>query len=246
MITSATSLFRASVKYRWVSGADLQPTDGCGGWKELRWLNRTFVQSVHQIEVMAGLFAPRDREARRCSSWSAQIEAPPVEDLTDFFTDGRKAVQRAGRSPGCRKKPPLKVLGAVLEVRDVLAHGSRFCEIVTEHARTHDLTAAITHVPAHDAGGLGGHRMPTDPVSRRTRRRCRSSSPRCPTPGWCSPSAVWMRKSRPGWMPTGGRSSTSVASAGGRADNASTASNQISKAERARDVNRRVPPSSPE
>ena len=116
-----------------------------------------------------------------------------------------------------RKKPPLKVLWARYltsgqDVPGARFYGyDRFCEIVTEHVRTHDLTAAIAHVPGTMPVDWAGAWMQlTDPVA---------AGPQAvsvfvaslSTPGWCSRSAVWM-KNRPGWMPTGGRSRISAAS----------------------------------
>ena len=142
-----------------------------------------------QIEVMAGCShraiarARRVLEAERLST-AAQIEALTIEDMDRLFADGRKAVSedfvpvdvdKVVAARVGRKKPPLKVLWARY-LKSGQAPGARFywydrfCEIVTEHVRTHDLTAAIAHVPGHtmQVDWAGTRMQLTDPVSRRT------------------------------------------------------------------------------
>ena len=142
------------------------------------------------------------------------------------------------------KKPPLKVLWA----RYVQSGGDagarfygydRFCEIVTEHVRTHDLTAAITHVPGHTMQvDWAGTRMAlTDPVSRRT-TAVSVFVASLPYSGLVFAFGCLDEK-LPAWLDAHRRAFEYI---GGVPlvvveDNASTASNQISKAERARDVN---------
>ena len=211
-----------------------------------------------QIEVMAGCShraiarARRVLEAERLST-PAQIEALTVEDLDRLFTDGRKAVsedfvpvdvKKVVAARVGSKKPPLKVLWArYLKSGDVPGarfYGyDRFCEIVTEHARTHDLTAAITHVPGHtmQVDWAGTRMQLTDPVSRRT-TAVSVFVASLPYSGLVFAFGCLDEK-KPAWLDAHRRAFEYI---GGVPlvivpDNASTASNQISKAERARDVN---------
>src|SRR5690606_35538649 len=109
-----------------------------------------------------GLFAPRYREgppgARGGAvEHSGADRSPHGRGLDRLFADGRKAVsedfvpvdvKKVVAARVGSKKPPLKVLWArYLKSGDVPGarfYGyDRFCEIVTEHVRTRDLTAAI-------------------------------------------------------------------------------------------------------
>lgn len=182
-----------------------------------------------------------------------QIAALCAEDLDRLFTDGRKTITsefvpidtdaviaaRVGR-----KKPPLKVLWSRY-VKTPAPAGARFygydrfCEIVTEHARTHDLTAPIAHVPGHsmqvDWAGTPMHL--TDPISR-TRTKVSVFVASLPYSGmvfaWGS-----LDEKQPAWLDAHRRA---LEFFGGVPmviipDNTSTASNQISHRERVRDVN---------
>ncbi|MBK9435540.1 MAG: IS21 family transposase [Micrococcales bacterium] len=212
-----------------------------------------------QIEVMAGCShraiarARRVLEAERLST-AAQIEALTVEDLDRLFADGRKAVSedfvpvdvdKVVAARVGRKKPPLKVLWARYltsgqDVPGARFYGyDRFCEIVTEHVRTHDLTAAIAHVPGHtmQVDWAGTRMQLTDPVSRRT-TAVSVFVASLPYSGLVFAFGCLDEK-KPAWLDAHRRAFEYV---GGVPlvvvpDNASTASNQISKAERARDVN---------
>lgn len=211
-----------------------------------------------QIEVMACCSHRAIARARRVLeseglSTSAQVEALTVEDLDRLFADGRKAasgdfvpvdVDKVVAARLGRKKPPLKVLWAqYLKSGD--APGARFygydrfCEIVTEHVRTNDLTAPIAHVPGHTMQvDWAGTRMSlTDPVSRRT-TAVSVFVASLPYSGLVFALGCLDEK-QPAWLDSHRRAFEYV---GGVPlvvvpDNASTASNQISKAERARDVN---------
>src|SRR5690625_3046145 len=93
----------------------------------------------------------------------SQVEALTVEDIAVLFVDGRKSVVEAFVPVDVeavvaarlgRKKPPLKVLWARYLETDVpdgaqLYGYDRFCEIVAEHVRRHDLSAPIAHIPGH-------------------------------------------------------------------------------------------------
>ena len=143
-----------------------------------------------------------------------------------------------------RKKPPLKVLWARYltsgDVPGARFYGyDRFCEIVTEHVRTHDLTAAIAHVPGHtmQVDWAGTRMQLTDPVSRRT-TAVSVFVASLPYSGLVFAFGCLDEK-KPAWLDAHRRAFEYI---GGVPlvivpDNASTASNQISKAERARDVN---------
>ena len=234
--------------------------DGRNQLADYRLIMTLLVQQrpYRQIEVMAGCShraiarARRVLEAERLST-PAQIEALTVEDLDRLFTDGRKAVsedfvpvdvKKVVAARVGSKKPPLKVLWArYLKSGDVPGarfYGyDRFCEIVTEHARTHDLTAAITHVPGHtmQVDWAGTRMQLTDPVSRRT-TAVSVFVASLPYSGLVFAFGCLDEK-QPAWLDAHRRAFEYV---GGVPlvvvpDNASTASNQISKAERARDVN---------
>jgi transposase len=212
-----------------------------------------------QIEVMAGCShraiarARRVLDAERLST-AAQIEALTVEDLDRLFADGRKTVSgefvpvdvdKVVAARVGRKKPPLKVLWARYltsgqDVPGARFYGyDRFCEIVTEHVRTHDLTAAIAHVPGHtmQVDWAGTRMQLTDPVSRRT-TAVSVFVASLPYSGLVFAFGCLDEK-QPAWLDAHRRAFEYI---GGVPlvivpDNASTASNQISKAERARDVN---------
>ncbi len=212
-----------------------------------------------QIEVMAGCShraiarARRVLDAERLST-AAQIEALTVEDLDRLFADGRKTVSgefvpvdvdKVVAARVGRKKPPLKVLWARYltsgqDVPGARFYGyDRFCEIVTEHVRTHDLTAAIAHVPGHtmQVDWAGTRMQLTDPVSRRT-TAVSVFVASLPYSGLVFAFGCLDEK-KPAWLDAHRRAFEYI---GGVPlvivpDNASTASNQISKAERARDVN---------
>jgi len=212
-----------------------------------------------QIEVMAGCShraiarARRVLDAERLST-AAQVEALTVEDLDRLFADGRKTVSgefvpvdvdKVVAARVGRKKPPLKVLWARYltsgqDVPGARFYGyDRFREIVTEHVRTHDLTAAIAHVPGHtmQVDWAGTRMQLTDPVSRRT-TAVSVFVASLPYSGLVFAFGCLDEK-KPAWLDAHRRAFEYI---GGVPlvivpDNASTASNQISKAERARDVN---------
>lgn len=111
----------------------------------------------------------------------SQVEALSDEEIAVFFIDGRKSVvegfvpidvEAVVAARMGRKKPPLKVLWA----RYLQAGGSpgarfygydRFCEIVAIHVRTNDLTAPINHVPGHtmQVDWAGMKMTLTDPIT---------------------------------------------------------------------------------
>lgn len=215
-------------------------------------------RSYRQIEVMASCSHRAIARARRvldaeALSTAEQIEALTVEDVDRLFADGRKSasevfvpvdVDKVVAARVGRKKPPLKVLWARYLESDQIPGArfygyDRFCEIVTAHVRTHDLTAAITHVPGHtmQVDWAGTRMQLTDPVSRRT-TAVSVFVASLPFSGLVfavgcldEKAPAWLDAHRRAFEYVGGVPLVVVP------DNASTASNQISKAERAREVN---------
>ncbi len=215
-------------------------------------------RSYRQIEVMAGCSHRAIARARRVLAelgitTPAQVDALTVEELDRLFTDGRKSVSsefvpididrvvaaRVGRS-----KPPLKVLWAQY-LETCAPHGvrhygyDRFCEIVAEHVRIHDLTAPIAHVPGHTMQvDWAGTRMEiVDPITRAT-TAVSVFVASLPYSGLVfargyldQKQSAWLDAHRRAFEYVGGVPLLVVP------DNASTASNQISTSSRARDVN---------
>lgn len=214
--------------------------------------------AYRQIEAMAGCSHRAIARARRVLDEEAfttreQVDALTVEDIDRLFTDGRKSVvdgfvavdiekvvaARLGRS-----KPPLKVLWARYLDTDAGSEArfygyERFCQIVAEHVRVNDLTLPIAHVPGHtmQVDWAGTRMQLTDPVTRQATRVSVfvASLPfsgmvfayGCPD----EKQPAWLDAHRRAFEYFGGVTRVVVP------DNASTASNQISRIERARDVN---------
>ena len=215
-------------------------------------------RSYRQIEVMAGCSHRAIARARRVLdereiTTPAQVDALTVEELDRLFTDARKSVSdqfvpvdidRVVAARVGRAKPPLKVLWAQYVETDapsgVRHYGyDRFCEIVAEHVRAHDLTAPIVHVPGHTMQvDWAGSRMEiTDPITRAT-TAVSVFVASLPYSGLVfargyldQKQAAWLDAHRRVFEYVGGVALLVVP------DNASTASNQISKGSRARDVN---------
>lgn len=140
-----------------------------------------------QVEVMARCSHRAIAKARRVLDTEnfttvEQIENLTHEDLDRLFTDGRKHVAsefvavdiakiiaaRLGR-----KKPPLKVLWAKYLKIDAPTGArfygyDRFCELVTEHVRVNDLTTPIAHVQGHtmQVDWAGTQMRLVDPITR--------------------------------------------------------------------------------
>ena len=184
---------------------------------------------------------------------SEQVAALTLEELDGLFSDGRKSVadgfvpidiDKVIQSRLGRKKPPLKVLWAKYLQTDVMPGNrhygyERFCQIIAEHVRVNDLTSPITHVPGHTTQvDWAGTRMQLiDPISR-------AATPvsvfvaSLPYSGLVF-ARGYLDEKQPAWHDAHLRAFEYV---GGVTllvvpDNASTASNQISKTSRARDVN---------
>ncbi|HMR50057.1 MAG TPA: IS21 family transposase [Arachnia sp.] len=212
-----------------------------------------------QIESMAGCSHRTIARAARVLgeevlSTPEQIEALSVEDLDRLFADGRKSVvgqfvpvdvERVVKARMGRKKPPLKVLWArYLQVEapvGVRHYGyGRFCQVVTAHVQANDLTMPIAHVPGHTMQvDCAGTRMAlVDPLTRKV-TPVSVFVATLPCSGMVfahgyldERQGSWCEGHRRAFEYFGGVSQVIVP------DSASTASNQISKTERARDVNR--------
>lgn len=184
---------------------------------------------------------------------TTQVEALSREDIDRLFSDGRKSVtgefvpvdiDKVVTARLGRKKPPLKVLWARYLQSDapdgVQRYGyERFCQIVAEHVRVNDLTAPIQHVPGHtmQVDWAGTRMQITDPISRQV----------TPVPVFVASLPYsglvfaygYLDEKFPAWADGHRRAFEYF---GGVTllvipDNASTASNQISTHDRAREVN---------
>ena len=184
---------------------------------------------------------------------TSQVEVMSAEEIDAFFNDGRKSVpdgfvpvniEQVVASRLGRKKPPLKVLWAKhLQIDNpggLRQYGyERFCQIVAEHVRVNDLTAPIAHVPGHTMQmDWAGTRMQiVDPITRAV------------TPVSVFVASLpysglvyaygYLDEKQPSWLDAHRRAFEYMNGVSLLVvpDNASTASNQISRTERARDVN---------
>jgi transposase len=182
-----------------------------------------------------------------------QVDGLSLEDIDRLFTDGRKSVvdefvpvdiERVVAARLGRNKPPLKVLWARYLETDAAAGArfygyERFCQIVAEHVRVNDLTLPIAHVPGHsmqvDWAGTQMHL--TDPITRET-TRVSVFVASLPFSGMVfahgcldEKQPAWLDAHRRAFEYFGGVTQVVIP------DNASTASNQISRTEKVRDVN---------
>lgn len=214
--------------------------------------------AYRQIEAMAGCSHRAIAKARRVLDGEGlttreQVDALTVEDLDRLFTDGRKNVvaefvpididQVVAARLG-RRKPPLKVLWARY-LQTEAASGARFygyerfCQIVAEHVRVNDLTVPIAHVPGHtmqvDWAGTPMHL--TDPVTRQS-TRVSVFVASLPFSGMVFAYGCLDEKQR-SWCEAHRRAFEYFAGVCQVIvpDNASTASNQVSRTDRAREVN---------
>jgi len=214
--------------------------------------------SYRQVTAMVGCSQNTVARARRVLNehnltTAAQVETLTPEGLDRLFSDGRKTVtgefapiniEKVIAARVGRKKPPLKVLWAKYVQTDApsgVRHYSydRFCELIAEHVRVNDLTAPVTHAPGHtmQVDWAGTRMQVIDPISRAT------------TPVSVFVASLpysglvfaygYLDEKQPAWHDSHRRAFEYV---GGVTmlvvpDNASTASNQISKTSRARDVN---------
>lgn len=214
--------------------------------------------AYRQIEAMAGCSHRAIARARRVLDEEGfttreQVDGLSLEDIDRLFTDGRKSVveefvpvdiDKVVAARLGRNKPPLKVLwarylGTAAPAGARLYGYERFCQIVAEHVRANDLTLPIAHVPAHSMqfDWAGTQMQLTDPVTRQTARvsvfvaslpfsgmvfayGCRNEK-----------QPAWLDAHRRAFEYFGGVTQVIFP------DNASTASNRISRTDRARDVN---------
>ena len=227
---------------------------------DYRYVMGLLVQGLayRQIEAMAGCSHRAIARVRRVLddeqlSTAEQVAGLSAEDLDRLFADGRKSVvgefvpvdiDKVVTARLGRKKPPLKVLwGRYL--KSEAAPGARFygyerfCQIVTEHVRVNDLSLPIAHVPGHtmQVDWAGTAMRVTDPITRAV----------TPVPVFVATLPFsgmvfaygYLDEKQPAWCDGHRRAFEYF---GGVAqvivpDNASTASNQISRADRAREVN---------
>ena len=214
--------------------------------------------AYRQIEAMAGCSHRAIARARRVLDEEGfttreQVDGLSLEDIDRLFADGRRSVveefvpvdiEKVVAARLGRNKPPLKVLwaryletGAPAGAR--LYGYERFCQIVAEHVRVNDLTLPIAHVPAHtmqvDWAGTQMHL--TDPITRET-TRVSVFVASLPFSGMVfaygcldEKQPAWLDAHRRAFEYFGGVTQVIVP------DNASTASSQISRTEKARDVN---------
>ncbi|MGM7672212.1 IS21 family transposase [Microbacterium sp. A93] len=211
-----------------------------------------------QIEMMAACSHRTIAKARKVvddHAWSTRedIDGLGAEDIDRLFADGRKAtstgfvpvdIEKVVSARLGRKKPPLKVLWARY-LDTPAAEGARFygyerfCQIVSEHVRTHDLTGPIAHVPGHtmQVDWAGTAMALTDPITRNT-TRVSVFVATLPYSGMVFAQGYtdekmgsWLDAHRRGFEYFGGVSQVLVP------DNAPTASNAISRYDRAREVN---------
>jgi transposase len=227
---------------------------------DYRYVMGLLVQGLayRQIEAMAGCSHRAIARARRVLddeglTTAEQIAGLSAEDLDRLFADGRKSVVAEfvpvdiDKVVGARlerKKPPLKVLWARY-LRSDAGPGARFygyerfCQIVAEHVRINDLTLPIAHVPGHtmQVDWAGTLMTLTDPIT-----RVLTPVPvfvatlpfsgmvfayGCPN----TKQSAWCDAHRCAFEYFGGVTQVIVP------DNAATASNPISRTDRAREVN---------
>lgn len=214
--------------------------------------------AYRQIEAMAGCSHRAIARARRVLGEEGfttreQVDGLSLEDIDRLFTDGRKSVvdefvpvdiEKVVSARLGRNKPPLKVLWARYLETDAAAGArfygyERFCQIVAEHVRVNDLTLPIAHVAAHtmQVDWAGSQMQLTDPVTRQA-TRVSVFVATLPFSGMVfaygcldEKQPAWLDAHRRAFEYFGGVTQVIVP------DNASTASNQISRTEKARDVN---------
>jgi Integrase core domain len=227
---------------------------------DYRYVMGLLVQGLayRQIEAMAGCSHRAIARARRVLDdeqlrTAEQVEALTAEELDRLFADGRKSavaefvpvdIDKVVAARLGRKKPPLKVLwGRYLRLD--AAPGARFygyerfCQIVAEHVRVNDLSLPIAHVPGHtmQVDWAGTPMRLTDPITR-------ALTPvsvfvaTLPFSGMVF-AYGYLDEKQPAWCDAHRRAFEYFDGVAQVIvpDNASTASNQISRTERARDVN---------
>jgi len=215
-------------------------------------------RSYRQIASVVGCSQRAIARARRVVdeqhfTTASQVDALTGEDIERLFGDGRKSItgqfvaidiDKVVAARLGRKKPPLKVLWAkYLQVDgpDGVRHYGydRFCELIAEHVRLKDLTAPIQHVPGHtmQVDWAGTRMQIIDPVTRAT-TAVSVFVASLPYSGLIY-ARGYLDEKLPAWLDGHRRAFEFIDGVPLLVvpDNASTASNQISKTDRARDVN---------
>lgn len=216
-------------------------------------------RSYRDIEAIAGCSHRTVAKAKKVChehglTATSQVEALSVEEIDALFTDGRKTpskefvafdVAAAVKKRTGKKKLPLRVLWANYLDTDGTPgqrHYSyqRFCQIVGEYVEVNELTMRITHVPGHtmQVDWAGTKMAIFDPVTG-TKTTVSVFVASLPYSGMVFACGCLDEK-MPNWLDAhlqafeyfGGAAQVIVP------DNASTASNQIARGDRAREVNR--------
>lgn len=216
-------------------------------------------RSYREIETLVGCSHRAIARAKKlCDErgfvTETQLEALTAEDIDALFVDARKTpstefvafdVEEMVKKRSGKKKRPLRVLWAnYLDTDGVPGqrHYSyqRFCQIIGEYVEVHDLTMRINHVPGHtmQVDWAGTKMAIFDPVTGKQTAvsvfvaslpysgmvfACARANERMPN---------WLDAHREAFEYFGGVSQVIIP------DNASTASNQIARGDRARQVNR--------
>ncbi|MDM7489839.1 IS21 family transposase [Rhodococcus sp. CSLK01-03] len=215
-------------------------------------------RSYREIEAIAGCSHRTIAKAKKiCDeqglSTEDQIEALTAEEIDALFTDGRKNastdfvgfdVGAAVKKRSGSKKLPLRVLWAdYLETEGAPGqrHYSyqRFCQIIGEYVEVNDLTMRIAHIPGHtmQVDWAGTAMAIFDPVTG-SRTRVSVFVASLPYSGMVfacgcldEKAANWPDAHVQAFEYFGGVTQVVVP------DNTSTASNQIARGDRAREVN---------
>lgn len=215
-------------------------------------------RSYREIEAIAGCSHRTIAKAKKiCGerelTTEDQIEALTAEEIDALFTDGRKNasidfvmfdVAAAVKKRSGKKKLPLRVLWAnYLETEGAPGqrHYSyqRFCQIIGEYVEVNDLTMRIAHVPGHtmQVDWAGTTMAIFDPVTG-SRTRVSVFVASLPYSGMVfacgcldEKAANWLDAHVQAFEYFGGVTQVVVP------DNTSTASNQITRGDRAREVN---------
>lgn len=214
--------------------------------------------SYRQIEAAVGCSHATIAKARRVCldhdfTTTAQIEQLSAEDLDLLFEDGRKTasdafvgfdVEAMVKQRTGKQKPPLRVLWANYLQTDAAPgqrHYSyqRFCKLIGDYVDVNDLTMRINHVPGHTMQvDWAGEKMAIfDPITG-TKTRVSVFVATLPYSGLVF-ARGYVDEKLPSWLAAHQHAFEAF---GGVAqviipDNTSTASNQISRGDRAREVN---------
>lgn len=216
-------------------------------------------RSYRDIEAIAGCSHRTIAKAKKvCHDHgliaTGQVDALSAEEIDGLFADGRKTpsgefvafdVAAMVKKRSGKKKLPLRVLWANYLDTDGAPgqrHYSyqRFCQIIGEYVEVNELTMRITHVPGHtmQVDWAGTQMAIFDPVTG-TKTKVSMFVASLPYSGMVFACGCLDEK-MPNWLDAhlqafeyfGGLTQVIIP------DNASTASNRISRGDRAREVNR--------